>query len=160
MTHHYATALHWAGSTAVGYDDYPRAHTVRPVDKPLLELSADPSFRGDPTRTNPEELLLAAASSCQLLSFLAVAARARADVVRYDDAAEAVMDDDQKPLWVNEIRLNPQIEIAGDVPVEKFERWVRIAHQECFIARSLRSRLVVRATLVTAGAREIVQIAD
>lgn len=160
MSHRYATTLSWSGSTGVGYDAYPREHVVRPAGKPSLTMSADPTFRGDAARTNPEELLLAAASSCQLLSFLAVAARARADVTGYTDDAEAVMDQGEEPLWVNEIRLNPVIEIAGSAQPEKFERWLRIAHKECFIARSLRSRMTIRATFVTASGEVLVEVAD
>ncbi len=160
MSHHYATRLDWSGSTGVGYADYPREHSVRPAGKAALALSADPAFRGDAAVTNPEELLLAAASSCQLLSFLAVAARARADVTGYTDEAEAVMEESGEPLWVNEIRLNPVIEVAGDAQPEKFERWLRIAHKECFIARSLRSRMTIRATFVTASGQVVVEVAD
>ena len=83
-THTYRTELAWVGSTGVGYDAYDRAHRVDAAPaEAALDLSSDPAFRGDPARLNPEQLLVAAASSCQLLSFLAVAARARLDVVGY-----------------------------------------------------------------------------
>ena len=161
MNHSYSTSLRWEGTTATGYDGYSRQHQIDVVGKHHLTLSSDPAFRGDPGLTNPEELLLAAASSCQLLSFLAVAARARADVRSYVDHAEAVMADDERPLWVNEIRLNPGIEISGGKQPDKWERWVRIAHQECFIARSLRSRMTVRATFVTGdGEHTVVEVTD
>src|SRR5215468_6496044 len=86
--HRYATTLRWSGSTGVGYDAYDRSHTVA-VDAPApdLALSGDPAFGGRPDRLNPEQLLVLAASSCQALSFLALAARARIDVVAYEDAA-------------------------------------------------------------------------
>ena len=74
------------------------APTGRPPSPPTahLELSSDPAFGGRPERLNPEQLLLMAASSCQLLSFLAVAARARLDVIAYEDEAEAMMPDDDR----------------------------------------------------------------
>ncbi|WP_327152701.1 OsmC family protein [Nostocoides japonicum] len=93
-------------------------------------------FRGDPQLTNPEQLLLAAASSCQLLSFLAVAARARLDVVGYVDEASAVMPEDERPMRITEIVLRPRIRLRGRGS-EKVPRLVRIAHEECFIANSL-----------------------
>jgi len=90
--HIYRTTLAWSGSTAPGYDAYDRAHEVSaPPAEAALALSGDPAFRGDPARLNPEQLLVAAASSCQLLSFLAIAARSGVDIRSYTDQAEGEM---------------------------------------------------------------------
>ncbi|MDQ6854594.1 MAG: OsmC family peroxiredoxin, partial [Actinomycetota bacterium] len=87
--HRYTVSCAWQGSTGGGYDAYDRSHTATaPPARPTLPLSSDPAFRGDPALLNPEQLLVMAAASCQLLSFLAVAARARVDVVDYRDDAE------------------------------------------------------------------------
>jgi organic hydroperoxide reductase OsmC/OhrA len=115
-----------------------------------LPMSADPAFHGDPALANPEQLLLAAASSCQLLSFLAVAARARLDVVAYADEAEAVMPEDDPPVRITEIVLRPRIILRGTVDAAKVARLVRIAHQECFIANSLSARIRVEHEIVGA----------
>ena len=146
--HRYETALRWSGSTGVGYEAYDRAHEVAAagVDAPLA-LSSDPAFRGDPSRLNPEALLLAAASSCQLLSFLAVAARARLDVVGYEDRAVATMPEDDPPVRIVRIDLHPVIELADTERArptpERLAHLVEVAHRECFIANSLRSEVVV-----------------
>jgi organic hydroperoxide reductase OsmC/OhrA len=80
--HSYNTRLEWSGSTAGGYEDYPRAHTLTaPPASATLQLSSDAAFAGDPDRLNPEQLVVAAASSCQLLEFLAIAAKARIEVL-------------------------------------------------------------------------------
>jgi hypothetical protein len=90
--HRYTVACSWEGSTGAGYDRYQRAHSgSAPPALTELTLSSDPAFRGDPARLNPEQIFVLASSSCQLLSFLAVAARARLDVRRYQDHAEAEM---------------------------------------------------------------------
>jgi organic hydroperoxide reductase OsmC/OhrA len=151
-THTYRTSLVWEGSTGVGYDAYGRAHSIR-ADAPIagLDLSSDPAFRGDPERLNPEQLLLAAASSCQLLSFLAVAARARLDVVSYADSAEAVMPDDHKPMRITQIVLRPVIELAAasaEVADARLDHLVEVAHRECFIANSLRSEITIQPAYV------------
>ena len=113
-THTYRTSLRWTGSTAPGYDAYDRTHRLRadPADASLA-LSSDRAFRGDPDLLNPEQLLVAAASSCQLLSFLAVAARARLDVVGYEDEATAVMPEDDPPMRLTQIVLRPVITVVG-----------------------------------------------
>ena len=89
----------------------PRCHPgpVRhrsPDPRSALDLSSDPAFRGDATRLNPEQLVVAAASSCQLLSFLAVAARARLNVVSYTDAATAVMAASDRPRSITRIHTS------------------------------------------------------
>src|SRR5262249_46125502 len=86
----YTASCAWYGSTAPGYAAYDRRHRASAPPAPeTLELSSDPAFRGDPSLLNPEQLLVMAAASCQLLSFLAVAARARIDVVAHRSQAEA-----------------------------------------------------------------------
>jgi organic hydroperoxide reductase OsmC/OhrA len=152
-THRYHARCSWSGSTGVGYDAYDRTHELSaPPAAVALTLSGDPAFGGDPALLNPEQLLVAAAASCQLLSFLAVAARARIDVVAYEDEADAVMPEDDQPVRITSISLRPRITIrapaAGAPPsTEKVQRLVRLAHQECYIANSLRSDITVTATI-------------
>ena len=112
-----------------------------------LALSADPAFKGDPAKLNPEQLLVLAASSCQLLSFLAVAARARIDVVAYEDDAEGEMPEDDRPLRITRITLRPIITIAGDAPDdERLRQLTDTAHRHCFIANSLASEIRIEPT--------------
>lgn len=146
-THRYAATCSWHGSTADGYEDYPRAHTATaaPADA-SLDLSADPAFRGDPVQINPEQLLVIAASSCQLLSFLAVAARARIDVVSYHDDATGEMPDGRYP-WVERITLRPRVTFRGAVKDERVLHLLELAHQECYIANSLKTEITLEPQL-------------
>jgi organic hydroperoxide reductase OsmC/OhrA len=114
-----------------------------PPSKSELRLSSDPAFRGDPELLNPEQLLLVAASSCQMLEFLAIAARARIDVVSYTDEAEAVMPEDAIPARITRITLRPRIVIDGEVDEQRVRHYVELAHEECYIANSLRSEIVI-----------------
>ena len=140
QVHRYRCRLDWSGSTADGYDAYDRTHRVScPPAGTALSLSSDPAFGGSPELLNPEQLLVAAASSCQMLWFLAYAARARIDVVSYVDETEAVMPEDDKPMRVTEIVLRPRIVIAGGADEERVLHFVERAHEACFIANSLRS---------------------
>jgi organic hydroperoxide reductase OsmC/OhrA len=108
-------------------------------------VSGDAAFHGDALLLNPEQLLLAAAASCQLLSFLAVAARARIDVVSYEDDAAAVMPEDE--AWVTEITLRPRIGVRPGPSEERIRHLVEVAHRECYIARSVRSEITIEATI-------------
>ncbi len=149
--HTYRTTLVWDGSTGVGYEGYDRTHAVHATPSPdELVLSSDPAFRGDPARLNPEQLLVAAASSCQLLSFLAVAARARLDVVSYHDDADAVMPEDDLPVRITRIDLHPRVVLADTGRArptpERLAHLTEVAHRECFIANSLRTEVAVHPT--------------
>ena len=103
--------------------------------------------RGEARLQNPEQLLLAAASSCQLLSFLAVAARARIDVLAYDDAAEAVMPEDDLPMRITRITLRPHIVVAAGTDLDRVIRLVETAHNGCYIANTLTAQVVISPTV-------------
>jgi organic hydroperoxide reductase OsmC/OhrA len=134
----------WSGSTGDGYERYDRSHVVSaPPSRAELRLSSDPAFRGDPELLNPEQLLLAAASSCQLLEFLAIVARARIDVTSYTDEAEAVMREDDEPVRITRITLRPHIVVAGTADERRVRHYVELAHEECYIANSISSEIVI-----------------
>jgi organic hydroperoxide reductase OsmC/OhrA len=159
VVHRYGATVAWSGTTGVGYDRYDRTHravTVPPTEE--LHLSGDPAFGGDPARLNPEQLLVLAAASCQLLSFLAVAARARLEVIAYQDEAEAVMPEDDRPVRITAIALRPHITVVAPeerrAPVEvTVRRLCEVAHRECYIANSVRSEITVEPT-ITVRSRE------
>ena len=150
--HRYATTCAWSGSTAGGYEGYDRSHagSAAPA-RTTVDLSSDPAFRGDARRLNPEALVVLAASSCQLLSFLAVAARARIDVVDYRDDADGEMPESDLPMRITRIVLRPRITVRGDVTEARLTHLVELAHRECFIANSLTSDIVVEPTFVAAS---------
>ena len=151
MTHTYTTAVAWKGSTGAGYRAYSRIHaaTARPADA-TLTLSADPHFRGDASALNPEQLVVIAASSCQLLSFLAVAALRGIDVLGYVDDAQGFMDEEVSPTALTRVVLRPVITAAAGTDPEAVLDAVRAAHDECYIANSLRCAVELIPTLVQA----------
>lgn len=150
--HTYTTRLDWSGSTAAGYEDYDRGHTVTAGRAESgLELSSDPAFLGDPRLLNPEQLLVASASSCQLLSFLAAAARSRIDVLEYSDDAEGTMDEAERPPWVQRIVLRPRIVVGPGADVERVRRLVDLGHEHCFIANSLKSEIAIEPEIEVRG---------
>ena len=147
--HTYSTTVRWAGSTSLGYRAYSRSHTATAAGA-TLTLSADAAFRGDPEHPNPEQLLVAAASSCQLLSFLAIAARRHVDVLGYDDRAEGFMDDSEQPVRIGRIVLRPVITVAPGTNRDEVVGLARLAHEDCYIASSLRSSVELEVTVVEA----------
>jgi organic hydroperoxide reductase OsmC/OhrA len=146
-THRYEARLRWAGSTGLGWEAYDRAHSVSaPPAEQEVRLTTGES-QGDPRILNPEQLVVMAASSCQMLWFLHLAAKARIDVVEYEDDALGVMPDDNPPVRITEITLRPRIVFAGDASEERVRRLVHTAHEHCFIANSLNSAISIEVSL-------------
>ena len=123
----------WRGSTAEGWAHYDRDHTARaePAKQELTVTTAEE--RGNPDHLNPEQLLLVAASSCQMLWFLHLAAKARIDVISYEDRCQAEMPEDR----FTRVVLRPAITVRGDAKEERVVHLCELAHRECNIAKSL-----------------------
>ena len=147
LIHEYNATLSWQGSTGGGYDNYSREHTATaPPAEATLKLSSDPAFYGNPALLNPEQLLVLAAASCQLLSFLAVASRARLNVIAYADTAHAEMPEAEKPIRITKIFLRPKITVHAGSTLERLHYLTQVAHRECYIANSLKTEVIVEPT--------------
>jgi organic hydroperoxide reductase OsmC/OhrA/catechol 2,3-dioxygenase-like lactoylglutathione lyase family enzyme len=105
--------------------------------KPTIPGTADPAFRGDPTRWNPEELLVASLSQCHMLEFLAQAARAGVVVTRYVDEPSGTMIEAGGGGSFVEVILRPRVTVAGDNMVDACARLHEEAHRTCYIASSV-----------------------
>ncbi|WP_309065191.1 OsmC family protein [Microbacterium sp.] len=154
--HHYALTATWTGdrgSGTSGYRDYARDVTISIAGKPDLLASSDKPFRGDPTRWNPEDLLLAALSECHLLSYLHACVTAGVVVTSYRDEATGVMREDGAGGGAfAEVTLRPQVTVAEPDMVEAAQRAHEQAHQWCFIANSVNFPVRHEATVTAARA--------
>ncbi|NYI71913.1 organic hydroperoxide reductase OsmC/OhrA [Naumannella cuiyingiana] len=148
--HEYTAAINWSGTTRGGYRSFSRTHTASLAGASDLTMSADAAFRGDADLTNPEQLLVVAASSCQMLSFLASAARAGVDVVGYEDLARGRMPLRDGQMSITDIELRPVIQVRG-ADGDAVEDLVHVAHERCYIANSLRSEVRVIPKIVIFG---------
>ncbi|MEJ7651144.1 MAG: OsmC family protein [Nakamurella sp.] len=155
MAHEFPVAVRWDGSTGSGYRDYSRTHLAAAEGIPDLTVSADRHFRGNPEFHNPEQLLVMAAASCQLLSFLALAANRGIDVLHYSDDAVGTMTPSRGPMSIERIQLRPRITVAAgpDVSIDTAAvlALVEQAHRDCFIANSLRSEIEIVASVTVAA---------
>lgn len=132
----FSARVRWSGSTGRGWDQYDRTHTaVATPAEQEIRLTTHES-KGDPRILNPEQLVLMAASSCQMLWFLHLAAKARVDVVEYVDDAAASMSEDE---GLSEIVLRPRIVLGSETSDERVRVLVHTAHKHCNVANSLRT---------------------
>ena len=152
--HRYAVQTTWTGNDGEGtktYRGYRRDHAIAIDGKPDLLLSSDPAFRGDPLRHNPEELLVAALSSCHMLWYLHLCSVNKISVVAYRDTATGVMEErpDGSGTFTG-VTLHPValIEAGGDV--EKARSLHHDAHRMCFIANSVNFAVEIEPTVEVA----------
>jgi len=140
-THHYHTTLAWTGNKGTGTSDYKayeRNHLLTVNGKPEIPASSDPKFRGDKSRYNPEELLVASLSSCHMLWYLHLCAVNGVVVVDYTDNAAGTMkeNEDGSGQFI-EVTLRPLVVVKEQSMIEKANALHEEAHNLCFIARSV-----------------------
>ena len=139
--HTYTVTVTWTGNTGTGtsaYRAYTRAHEVSVEGKPAIPGSADPAFRGDPARYNPEEMLVASLSTCHMLWYLHLCATAGIVVTAYQDIAEGVMV--ERPEGGGrfiEVVLQPEITLAPGADQARAQALHAEASAKCYIANSV-----------------------
>jgi organic hydroperoxide reductase OsmC/OhrA len=140
--HSFKTTLRWTGNLGSGtssYCEYSRDHEVSAPQKvaPVLGSSAK-IYRGDERRYNPEELLVAALSSCHMLAYLHLCSDAGIIVTAYEDEAEGTMrtNPDGSGEFVEAV-LHPHVRLADAARAAKAGALHERAHEMCFIARSV-----------------------
>jgi peroxiredoxin-like protein len=151
--HEFTCRLRWTGAASgatVSYSSYSRALVAEIQDKPALPLSAAPAFKGDGAVHNPEDLLVAALSSCHCLSYLALAARGDVEVTDYTDEASGVMEWDGKTFHFTKVVLRPVVTVKRGTDLAKARALHAEAHASCFIARSVNFPVTTEPTLIEA----------
>ena len=140
-THTYTAAVEWTGNRGTGtaaYRAYGREHVIRMTGKPDILGSSDPAFRGDAGRHNPEDMLVAALSTCHMLWYLHLAADAGVIVTGYSDNATGTMvEDAERGGFFTNVTLHPVVTIAADSDASKAKALHAIAHHKCYLANSV-----------------------
>ena len=139
--HDYAITVEWTGNVGLGtsaYTSYKRSHTISSENKNPIEASSDPAFRGDRSKYNPEELLVASLSSCHMLWYLHLCSEAGVVVLEYsDNATGTLMETKSGGGYFTEVILYPVVIVADAKMINKANELHREAHKLCFIARSV-----------------------
>lgn len=137
--HRFACRTVWRGEMADPLDPktWKRDLVIEMAGKPDLQGSAGAAFYGDASKHNPEDLLIAALSSCHMLSFLSASARARLRIVAYEDQAEAVLSLVQGAFRFTEAILRPRITVTRETDVAKAREMNELARKLCFVANAV-----------------------
>lgn len=149
--HEYRIRLSWnaGGAGTTDYRSYSRSHEIVVEGKPPVLASSDPHFRGDASRYNPEELLVASLSSCHMLWYLHLCATRNVVVTQYRDSAvgEMQLNLDGSGQF-RSVTLHPEVTISASSDQNIANAAHEDAHHMCFIARSV--NFPVRVDPVTA----------
>lgn len=138
--HKYSSTLEWTGNLGNGtssYTSYGRDYKIVIAEKPPLLGSSDPQFRGDSSRHNPEDLLVASLSACHMLFYLHLCTVAGVNVVDYRDSPVGTMIVEKNGGGrFSEVVLRPEVKISMGDP-EKAQQLHHKAHELCFIANTM-----------------------
>ncbi len=133
-------SLFWAkGDTPFTYETYTRNHEISFKNGSPHTFSAAPAYRGDPTKGDPEDMLVASLCACHMLSFLAIAARKKFIVTHYRDEAIGYLEKEGGKLWVPRVILRPQVEFEHPPDAQTLAEMHHQAHDDCFIANSVKT---------------------
>lgn len=152
--HTYEVQIDWTGNDGEGtksYRNYRRDHIIAAPGKPPIPGSSDPNFRGDRSRYNPEDLLVASLSACHMLWYLHLCALSHVTVVDYRDVASGVMreNEDGSGEFIR-VLLKPVVTISAADDISKALALHHEAHQLCFIARSVKFPVEIAPEILAA----------
>jgi organic hydroperoxide reductase OsmC/OhrA len=139
--HHYDVQVTWTGNLGTGtsaYRAYSREHVVTADGRAPLPGSSDPAFRGDPTRWNPEQLLVASLAQCHMLWYLHLASSAGVVVTAYEDVAHGVVAISPDGAGQFEsVTLHPTVTVTESSMRDLAEKLHHDVPGLCFVARSV-----------------------
>jgi organic hydroperoxide reductase OsmC/OhrA len=148
--HRYEIHVAWTGNLGQGtsrYTSYLRNHQISAAGRPVLPGSSDAAFRGDASRYNPEDLLVASLSACHMLSYLHLCAANKVIVVDYVDDAIGVMEETADGGAFTEATLRPVVTISAESDAGKALALHDEAHHNCFIANSVKFPVLHKARI-------------
>jgi organic hydroperoxide reductase OsmC/OhrA len=152
--HRYKVTVEWIGNKGTGtsgYRDYSRDHVIRSGSKPDIAGSSDAAFLGDAARWNPEDLVVAATSTCHQLWYLHLCADAGIAVLAYADEAQGTMLDSAEQGRFTQIVLRPRVTIRAGDDHELAERLHHAAHEKCYVANSVNFPILCEPTIEVAS---------
>jgi organic hydroperoxide reductase OsmC/OhrA len=143
--HRYRPVITWSGNIGAGtagYKAYERAHVISAAGKADIAGSSDASFRGDASRWNPEEMLVASASTCHMLWYLHLCAVNGVVVLDYRDEPEGLMIEEADGSGaLSRVVLRPHVKLSAASSEAKARELHHEAHRMCFIANSVKCEI-------------------
>ncbi|MEM7215161.1 MAG: OsmC family protein [Pseudomonadota bacterium] len=139
--HDFPSQIVWTGNRGAGtsaYRAYDRTWNMTVPGKEVVHCSNDPLLGGDPTKYNPEDLLITALASCHMLWYLHLCSEAGITVTAYQDSPVGIGESEPsgKGRFLEAV-LKPRITVTHDSDANKAVSIHDEIHNYCFIARSV-----------------------
>ncbi len=142
-SHTYVTTLRWNAE---------RRGTLSAQGLPQLEVATPPEFPGGHAGIwSPEHLFVAAAETCLMTTFLAIAANSKLAFSEYSSRAEGVVEKTEQGFRVTRIVIRPRLVITDAAATDRARRILERAEQLCLISRSMTTQVTLEPEVV-AGA--------
>ena len=129
---HYPTRLVW---------DTGRVGRASIDGKPVVRVSSPPEFKGDPVCWSPEDMLVAAADACLLMTFLAYARREEIELVRYESDADGTLEFAEGRYRFTVVTLRPRLTFSTEEDAEIAQVVLEQAHRDCIITNSVTAEI-------------------
>jgi len=141
----YRVHINWERKTDhFDYETYDRDHIWNFGNGETLRASSAPEYGGSPDCGNPEQGLVAALSSCHMLTFLAIASKKKIIVDYYEDDAVGVLGKNETgKLVLSDVMLKPKVGLQKEVSKEELEKMHEKAHANCIISNSVTCKIKI-----------------
>ncbi|CAL2065328.1 OsmC family protein [Tenacibaculum sp. 190524A05c] len=152
--HNYKAQITWTGNEGSGtskYNEYNRNHEIKILEKQdIIKGSSDPSFLGDKTRYNPEDLFISSLSSCHMLWYLHLCSVNNIIVTEYIDNVTGIMEEskDGSGKFTN-VTLHPKVTITDQTKINLANELHEEANKMCFIANSCNFKIDHNPTTIS-----------
>lgn len=153
-THNYKIKIEWTGNEGNGtlnYKSYNRNHDISSDGKyDKINGSSDPTFLGDKTKYNPEDLFISSIASCHMLWYLHLCSVNKIIVTEYIDNTTGIMKETENGSGkFTEVTLNPTVKIANADLIQKANELHSEANKMCFIANSCNFKIKHKPKTIT-----------
>lgn len=134
----YRTGITWVGQ---------RAGITRSGEKVPFRTASPPEFKGEEGVWSPEDLFVAALNSCQLMTFVSFAMKLGLPVASYESEAEGLLEFVDDGYQFTRVVIRPRVVVSDPDAIEAVRKAIDDAHHACLVGRSVRSEVVVEATV-------------
>lgn len=108
-----------------------------------IEVATPPEFaNGIPGIWSPEHLFIAAAGSCFMTTFLAVAEKSRLEFVRFSCKTSGILEKKENGMMISSMTLQPLVVIADEAMISKGLKALELSHKSCLILNSVKSEIL------------------
>ena len=120
-------------------------------NKPIIEVTTPPEFKGHAGFWTPEELLVASVNACIMTTFLYYAEKKKLSFLSYESSAEGILERVGKKFMFSTVEVSPEISVSSEDDVEKAKDLFKTSEENCFISNSLKAKIILKPKIIPGG---------